>query len=125
MTIAYRTLRLGGLLAIVLAVSMWLRLGPASAQGLMLGAFLALFSIGSFAALAWMLGKPGGASGGFAGLVGLVFLMKLPRFWVAISLAHRLGDSAVACFLAGLGGVYFVLVLVAILDSRVKRQGPF
>lgn len=125
MTIALRTLRLSGLLAALVALSLWLRGAPTNAQGLLIGAFLALFSIGSFTALAWLIGKPGGANGGFGGIVALVFLMKLPLFWVGISLARRLGDSAVSCFLVGLGLVYFVLVFVAILDSRAKSQGPF
>lgn len=93
--------------------------------GLALGAGLAMFSVGSFAALAWMIGQRGGPGAGVGGFLTVVFLMKLPLYWVVIGFATGLGDSATACFLAGLGLVYSVLVLLALLDSRMHREGPF
>lgn len=120
-----RTLALCGMA--VVATCLGLALGDRvdQAVGFALGAGLAMFSIGSFAALAWLIGLRGHASSGFAGFATVVFLMKLPLYWVAITLATRLGDSAIACFLAGLGLVYSVLVLLALLDSRMHREGPF
>jgi nitrate/nitrite transporter NarK len=50
-------------------------------------------------------------------LVVLAFLVKLPLFVALGMLAHRLGGAAPACFLAGLGLVYFALVAWALAKS--------
>ncbi|MCO5297992.1 MAG: hypothetical protein M9921_14175 [Fimbriimonadaceae bacterium] len=122
---ALRTLGLCGAAVVVASLVLAALSRGDQALGFALGAGLAMFSIGSFAALAWLVGQKGGASSGFAGFATVVFLIKLPLYWVAITFAIRLGDSAMACFLAGLGLVYSVLVLLALLDSRMHREGPF
>lgn len=95
----------------------WLAGGPRGLAGLALGMAATGFSLWALWGVVQLLGRSAEAgaepSKGSA-LVVLAFLVKLPLFVGLGLLAHRLGGSAGACFLVGLGLVYFALVAWAL-----------
>jgi hypothetical protein len=55
----------------------------------------------------------------------LFILMKLPILAGGVGLVAYLGISSLACFLGGLGLVYFALVFVAVRGANERQQDPF
>jgi hypothetical protein len=123
--VARTTFIIAVLLIPLLAIGCYTVAGAEGALGAVFGGGLALLSILSFGLLAKIIGYGGSPPRQMTALTTMVWLMKLPILWFVVAHVSAKGPTAVACFLAGLGLVYSVLVLTAVLESRSSSRGRF
>jgi hypothetical protein len=97
--------------------------GLGATVGWVAGVGLATASILSFVLVGSLAAAQAEAPRPIHGLTFVLFLFKLPIFWLVIEGVRRLGPDATTCFLMGLGLVYSSLVLGALFDRRCETEG--
>ena len=125
MKVARLTLLISALTIPLLAIGCYAAEGSDGALGAAFGGGLALLSILSFGLLAKIIGYGGSPPRQMTALTTMVWLLKLPILWLVVAHVTARGPSAVGCFLAGLGLVYSVLVLTAVLENRSSSRDRF